>query len=140
MNKKGFTLIELLVVLAIMSLLALIIVPSINELRQSTLKQTYDNKIKQINTAAREWGSDNLISVPSHVSKEYTDQTDCDDDCVCVSINELVHTGYLSGDKDSKQTVVNPLTNDSMNSLLVCVRYDTNDINKRQLTSYIVGD
>lgn len=140
MNNKGFTMIELLAVLAIMALLAIVVVPNINEMRQTTLKQTYDSKVKQVNVAAKEWAGDNLISVPSNVSREYTNQTECDSDCVCVSVNELIHSGYLAGDKNQKKTLTNPLTNEEMNNLLVCVRYDTNDIDKREIISYIVGE
>ena len=140
MIKKGFTMVELLAVLAIMALLAIVIVPNIRSMRQNTLKQTYDSRVKQVNVAAKEWAGDNLISVPSNVSREYSNQTTCDSDCVCVSINELIHGGYLAGDKNKKQTLTNPITNEEMNNLLVCVRYDTNDINTREILSYIVGE
>ena len=140
MNKKAFTLVEVLAVLAIMALLAIVIVPNISSMRQNTLKQTYESRVKQVNVAAKEWAGDNLISVPSNVSKDYTNQNTCDNDCVCVSINELIHTGYLTGDKNQKQTLTNPITNQEMNNLLVCVRYDTNDINTREIISYIVGE
>ena len=72
-NKNGFTMIELLAVLGILALLTIVIVPNVSSLRQKTLQQTYDNKVNQVKIAAKEWGSDNLISVPSSVSKEYTD-------------------------------------------------------------------
>ena len=88
-NKNGFTMIELLAVLGILALLTIVIVPNVSSLRQKTLQQTYDNKVNQVKIAAKEWGSDNLISVPPSVSKEYTDQNTCDDDCVCVTIQEL---------------------------------------------------
>lgn len=140
MNKKGFTMVELLAVIAIMALLAIVIVPNISSMKQTTLKQTYDSRVKQVNIAAKEWGIDNLVSVPSNVLRDYTNQSECDNDCVCVSIEELIHTGYLAGDKNQKQTLTNPITNEEMNNLLVCVRYDTNDINTRELISYIVGE
>ncbi len=140
MNKKGFTMVELLAVLAIMLLLAIVVIPNINTMRQKTLKQTYESRVKQVKIAAKEWAGDNLVSVPSNVSQDYTNQTYCDEDCVCVSINELIRSGYLVGDKNQKQTLTNPLTNEEMNDKLVCVRYDTNNINTREIISYIEGE
>ena len=139
-NKNGFTMIELLAVLGILALLTIVIVPNVSSLRQKTLQQTYDNKVNQVKIAAKEWGSDNLISVPPSVSKVYTDQSTCDSDCVCVTIQELITEGYLAGDKNEKKTLTNPITNKEMNKLLVCVRYDTNNIETRELVSYIVGE
>ena len=54
-------------------------------------------------------GSHSLILVPSgkcnseSVSKEYTDQSTCDVDCVCVTIQELITEGYLAGNKNEKK-------------------------------------
>ena len=45
-----------------------------------------------------------------------------------------------NGDKNEKKTLTNPITNKEMNKLLVCVRYDTNNIETRELVSYIVGE
>ena len=139
-KENGFTMIELLAVLGILGLLAIVIIPNVSSLRKKTLKQTYDNRVNQVKIAAKEWGSNNLISVPSSVSREYTDQNTCDDDCVCVTIQELITEGYLSGDKNEKKTLTNPITKKEVNKLLVCVRYDTNDIETRDLISYIVGE
>ena len=139
-NKNGFTMIELLAVLGILALLTIVIVPNVSSLRKKTLQQTYDNRVNQVKIAAKEWGSDNLISVPPSVSKEYTDQSTCDVDCVCVTIQELITEGYLAGNKNEKKTLTNPITNKEMNKLLVCVRYDTNNIETRELVSYIVGE
>ena len=94
-KENGFTMIELLAVLGILGLLAIVIIPNVSSLRKKTLKQTYDNRVNQVKIAAKEWGSNNLISVPSSVSREYTDQYTCDDDCVCVTIQELITEGYL---------------------------------------------
>lgn len=139
-NKNGFTMIELLAVLGILVLLTIVIVPNVSSLRKKTLQQTYDNRVNQVKIAAKEWGNDNLISVPPSVSKEYTDQSTCDVDCVCVTIQELIIEGYLAGNKNEKKTLTNPITNKEMNKLLVCVRYDTNNIETRELVSYIVGE
>ncbi len=140
MNKKGFTMVELLASLAIMLLLAIVVIPNINAMRQKTLKQTYDSRVKQVQVAAKEWAGDNLVSVPSNVSRDYSTQRYCDNDCVCISINELIRGGYLAGDKNEKKTLTNPITNEEMNDKLVCVRYDTNDIETREIISYIEGE
>lgn len=140
MNKKGFTMVELLASLAIMLLLAIVVIPNISAMRQKTLKQTYDSRVKQVQVAAKEWAGDNLVSVPSNVSRDYSTQRYCDTDCVCISIDELIREGYLAGDKNEKKTLTNPITNEEMNDKLVCVRYDTNDINTREIISYIEGE
>lgn len=140
--KYGFTLIELIVVIAIMSLLVLVVTPAITNMRDDILEKTYQSKVRSINNAAKDWASENLIYVPSVVNNEYDEDRDtsCDDNCVCVTINELIVKGFLVGDKEGKSIMTNPITNEPMNDELVCSRYNTNNIETRKIITYIVED
>ena len=71
-------------------------------------------------------------------------------DCVYRKVIALVNYGYLSekntyipeeGDEEeleSQSSIINPKTGESMDDILVCIRYDTNDPMTRQLVSYLV--
>ena len=70
MKYKGFTLVELLAVIAILGILALLLVPNIVKIRKDYLNKTYQTRIRLIHNAALDWASDNLVNVPSDVSKK----------------------------------------------------------------------
>lgn len=140
MNKKGFTLVELMVSIAIMMILAIMLIPAINSIRKSVLQDVYDTKIEQILSTSKSWGRENLVRIPSHVNKVYTNQKTCDSDCACILVRELINEGFLAGDTAGKTEIQNPITKKSMNTMLVCVRYDNNDAFNRKLISYIVEE
>ncbi|NLC47824.1 MAG: hypothetical protein GX758_00485, partial [Tenericutes bacterium] len=110
--------------------------------REDILNKTYESKVKSVNNATKDWASENLIYVPSVVGNIYNENVDksCDDNCVCITINELIVKGYLVGDKDNKTILTNPVTKESMNESLVCARYDSNNIETRRIVTYIVED
>ena len=56
MDKKGFTLVELMVSISIMMLLAVMLIPAINTVRNKVLQQLYDAKIEQILSSSKAWG------------------------------------------------------------------------------------
>lgn len=140
MNKKGFTLVELMVSIAILMLLSALLIPAVNAIRKKTLEQLYDAKISQILSTSKSWGRENLVRIPQYVNKEYTNQKTCDRDCACVLVRELISDGFLAGDSNDKTELQNPITKKSMNSTLVCVRYDTNNALTRKIISYIVEE
>ena len=148
MNKKGMTLVELLAVLALMAILAVLVIPSIIQMRNDTLKEDYNNRVEMIKNAAIEWGNDNLVLVPKVINNECSNECDgidknSTDGCATPTIGYLIDNGYLKGasnnSEDKGRVMINPITGDEMNGLLVCVRYDTNDILTRKLVAYIVG-
>ncbi len=144
MKKNGFTLIEVILTVIILSIISLIVVPIITKVRNNILQGLYESKVTLINNAARDYGNNYLNYIPSFSNSEYnftdsTDTTVCNDKCLCVSVETLINQGYIKGDSDDKTQITNPLNNNSMNSLGVCVRYDTNIPKTRKIISYITG-
>ena len=140
MNKKGFTLIELMVSIAIMLLLASMLIPAINKIRKNTLQSLYESKKERVLSTSLSWGRENLEKIPQYVKNDYITQKSCDVDCGCVLVRELINQGFLAGDSNGKTELKNPVNKQSMNSIMVCVRYNNNDPKTRKLVSYIVEE
>ena len=85
MKNKGFTLIELLGVIVILSLLLMVIVPSVVSSIQDGQENADESTTKSIVLAARNWLSDNKDVMSNRTS--YT-----------VTVSTLKSGGYLEGD------------------------------------------
>lgn len=102
MNKKGFTLIEMLITIAILAVLSLIAIPTVNSL----IKRQQDNAIKEIiesvETSALNYVKENKWDL-AWIKCSNTTDTDAED----ITIKELVETDYLSqipkNPKDQKE-------------------------------------
>lgn len=102
MNKKGFTLIEMLITIAILAVLSLIAIPTVNSL----IKRQQDNAIKEIiesvETSALNYVKENKWDL-TWIKCSNTTDTDSED----ITIKELVETDYLSqipkNPKDQKE-------------------------------------
>ncbi len=146
MNRKGMTLVELLAVIAIMSILTILVVPSIIKIRNETLVDDYNNRIEMIKNAAIEWGNDNLNLIPKTVSEYNEEDKSLNESCAHPTVAHLIESGYLKGASSTKDTdeegsvMINPITGEEMNELLVCIRYDSNDLLNRKLVSYIIEE
>lgn len=86
--KKGFTLVELVVVIVILSLIALIVYPSINSVIRSSKEKAYNDQVAIIIKAAKQWGIDNPDLLPDYSGE--------DNDKVYISLSDL--TKYLGED------------------------------------------
>ena len=91
MNKKGFTLIELMTVIALMGVLMLIMVPTINKSITNSKKTAYDVQIKTIKKSAYDWSLKNTDILPN------------DNDISLITLGTLKQFGYI--DKD----ITNPI-------------------------------
>ncbi len=156
-NKAGFTLVELLAVIAILAILALLVTPAVMAIRQNTLERSLQAKFNQINVAAKDWASDHINLIPSDTTECVCDgssdscitgqygyydtdtvKTSC---CYFLKVKILIEQGYLVGDSgDEKEILLNPLSNESLNSATVCVRFDNNSAMTRKVVAYIVGE
>ena len=150
MKRQGFTLVELLAVIAILGILAIMVTPGIIAIRNNVLNRTLQTKILTIENAAKDYAMDNLQLLKSVVEVEITDldsydKTTLSDDCTWITVNGLINGGYLTGstsyvntsDGQKEEQIMNPVTGESMNNDLVCVRYDTNDAMTRKIISYM---
>lgn len=143
MNRKGFTLIEVLASIALLAILAIVITPSIINMRKDMLEKTLTSRISLIKNAALDYANDNLYLVPVQVDSLFNSQTSCDNNCLkmnnsCLTVGFLIENGYLAGSDNNRKEMHNPVTNENMNSKKVCVRYTNNDLLTRKLISYLV--
>lgn len=97
--KKGFTLVELLVVIVILSLIAVVVYPTIAKIINDSKENTYNTQVNLIVKAAKEWGAEHPNKLPSKET----------DDGLKVCISSLVSEGYIN------DTVKNPNTSQEMN-------------------------
>lgn len=80
--KKGFTLIELLAVVVILSMIAVITMPAVNNIIMNAKVSAYNQNIEAIKRAAYDWGLKNSRSLPTNEGES-----------VLVYLNELkLHT------------------------------------------------
>lgn len=119
MNKKGFTILELAVSITLLIILALILIPNILNQDTKTKQKLYDENITIAKNAAYKYGH-NIID-------------DLSSECTDVSIGTLIKLKYLEGTDKTKQIMINPLTNESMNNEVFCIKFinDMVDVEKR---------
>ena len=170
MNKKGFTLVELLAVIAVVAILAVMVTPAIIGLKNSVLESTYESKVAQIENAAKDYAEAHLDLLPRFVCDGVSTNNGCTTDlneiitkeeldsntyerkyykaCAWITINGLLDDGYLkstntyvvdeSGKKETQ--IINPITNESMNNEMICMRYNNNDAMTREIITFILND
>lgn len=75
MKNKGFTLVELMGVIVLLGILVLIAVPAITGVLKSSKDDLYESQLKTIETAARNWASDeeNISKLPDSGSCIYVE-------------------------------------------------------------------
>ena len=177
MNKKGVTLVELIIAIAILGILTVLAGPAVFKIRETVLNNSLESKISLIKSAAYEFGSDNIMSVPSIKAETYetnnytaqqmnacnqrciagngvfdtTIETDvpcpinqntfnCRNHCKVVSVKALIQRGYLAGDSDNKEILLNPINEVSLNETEVCITFDSEKALERKLITYIFGE
>ena len=84
MKNKGFTLTEILVVIALLSILIIIAVPAIMNVRNSVISKENEHEIEEIKSAASFYAQDEKKS-----------------NC-CITVQRLITTGYLTNSSGSK--------------------------------------
>ena len=65
MKRNGFTLVELLAVIIIIGVLSLITVPVVDNVIKSSKQSAHDEQLELILSAAKEWGSKHMMSLPA---------------------------------------------------------------------------
>lgn len=107
-KNNGFTLIELLGVIIILSLLALIAFPVVEQNIKYSSDNVYKAQINQIKKAAEDWGLEHVDQLPTSGS-------------ITITLNELRVLGYIEKD------VINPKTNKPFSdNTLIKITYHNN--------------
>ena len=149
MNSKGFTLVELLAVIAIIAIITIMIMPGILTVRNSVLESSYENKVSQIVVAAKDYGQEHITELKSPVSVPLpadATPTTGSSDCIYRTVNFLINNGYLKTSNtyvvggDESSDFLDPRTNEPMNNMSVCIRFDNNNVMKRQVMAYLIEE
>ena len=111
LSNKAFTLIELLGVIIVLAIIALIVVPIIDNTLKNTRQRAYEIQVEQIENAAKEYSVDHEEILPMN-DGVFTNQ---------VMLSDLVTLGYIEKDGDGK--VYNPIDNSVMNGC-VNIKFD----------------
>ncbi len=114
MKNKGFTLIELLGVIVVLSLLLIIIIPSVTGSIKKGQKEADEDTKNSIILAARNWLSDNR----SLVTSSYT-----------ISVSKLQEGGYI-------EDVTLPSKGCSLNNATVTIELTETENNKKYDFTY----
>lgn len=93
MNKKGFTLIELMGIIIILSLISLLVIPTIDRSIKLFKENAYNNQINNIKLAARNWGADNLYKFDFDSG-----------DAITISLGQLQIGSYVENDLKNPKT------------------------------------
>lgn len=129
LGNKGFTLVEVIAVVVILSVLSLLIVPSVSGLLNRSKENSYNDLINSIKLSCEQYINDNRYNI---------NIGSCNNNGICdvsnVSVSFLVENGYLTptGTDSGVDYIVNPKDKKSkmnMEDSLVKVTFDKN--NKR---------
>ena len=93
--KKGFTLVELLGVIILLGLIVTIVTPVIGNTINTSRNKAYDSQVNVIETAAKEWGVENIEELPEIDS----------DEVKTLQLTDLINSGKLQS-----ATIINPKT------------------------------
>lgn len=107
MKKNAFTLIELLAILVILSVLVIILIPTLKDSIDEAKKSAYDDQVNTITSAAESYFINSNFRVDSNTPK-------------VMYLNDIVSSEYI----DSKE-IVNPVTEDAMTGC-VLIKYYSN--------------
>ncbi len=93
MNKKGFTLVELLTVIVLLSVIALLIIPVVDNFVYGSRESAYEIEVENIIAATKAWEADNPEKIPDN------------NEVIEITLNDLVN-----GDTAYIEQPTNPVT------------------------------
>lgn len=113
MKKNGFTLIELLATLVIITLIAVIVIPSVNKVSENGKKDLCEKQLDNIKSAAMFWASDNKLMLPTtdenEVLVKLSDLQNGNVDInssysgIVLTLNDLEKSGYIDQKCDNEK-------------------------------------
>ncbi len=118
-NKKGFTLIELVGVIFILAIILLIVVPIINDNITKSKSNLSTEQIRQIESAARQWGMGNLSI------KDNKPVNSNGNEISFITISDLQKSGNLED-----KAIIDAKTKKEANpDTKICITYSDNQFN-----------
>lgn len=114
MKKNGFTLVELISVIVILGLLIVVVMPAITTLLSDTNEKVYESKVKEIESAALEYGT--LIKDDIKTSENQ---------CKKIPLSEMISRGLIMSESKNKDEIINPVDDSKMDGA-VCLCYYMN--------------
>lgn len=109
MNKNGFTIIEITVSITLILLMAILVVPNLINMGDGAKDRMYEAKVEMALSGAYKYGKENVDSLSNS--------------CTGVTIGTLISKGYVDGDDENGTNLINPITDESMNNVVICVYY-----------------
>ena len=108
-NKKGFTIVEVTLSLILLLIISLFIAKRVIMIDKSSKEKSFESKLALATNAAIKYGTDIIDDLSSN--------------CTNVTIGTLINMNYLDAD-DDKYKITNPITNESMNNIVICIKYE----------------
>ena len=113
-DKKGFTIVEMTIAIVILLAVAIFIARRVIDMDASSKRKVYDSKIELAKAAAIKYGTDRIDSLSN--------------ECTEVTIGNLINLKYLDADDEVGYKMVDPITNESMNNVIICVKYENGKV------------
>lgn len=133
MKKGGFTLVELIAVITILSIVVILMLPTVTGVAESSRLTMRDSKIKTILVAAEKYGNDLINRYQSCVG---TPGSDC-----YIPLDRLILNGYLDADDEISNTINDPSTNEAFTgSVLLCFDQDAIEVYAKFIEEGETGD
>lgn len=111
-NNNGFTIVEITLSITLILLLALLVVPNLFDMGDTSKQKMYDAKIELALSGAYKYG------------KEHIDELN--HECTSITIGELITKDYVEG--DDEDNLINPITNETMNNDEICIYYTDREV------------
>ena len=131
-RKNGFTLVEILVTISLLSLIMIIVVPSVISINKKVKNKLYNTKVSQAEKATLLWAQDNRNCLSSDdascmLSKNKGCKTLENDEnkieCT-ITMGELAANNLIKYDDEAKEEIYSPIDNASMNDVEISFVYN----------------
>jgi prepilin-type N-terminal cleavage/methylation domain-containing protein len=120
-RKNGFTLVEILVTISLLSLIMIIVVPSVISINKKVKNKLYSTKVSQAEEATILWVQDNHNCLSNDddscmIRKRNCSYVDNDENKIQCSITmeKLAENNLIKYDDEEKGEIYNPIDNSSM--------------------------
>lgn len=126
MKKNGFTLVEVLAVLIILGILMALAIPSYMTVFNAVKRDNLNSKITEIEYASNKLGS-----------KIKDDVKDAGNDCLNITVSDLIKRGYIMSESESEDVIFNPTDNMPLSGVIkACYCRKTYDIKSYYTTEF----